>query len=133
MYEIVRRVEKDYVDAYSFKTKNEQGQPLEFFIYDIEDNQFAKNKKYTIRFHIATKRKHGFQWMKETGKDGLKSLLWAKNCLISFMEEQLKSGDKIIIFADGKQRFEVYKWALGRIGFKESRYQNQSCLLYKKA
>lgn len=83
MYEIVRDYNKT---EYFYKAKNCMNQSLVFEVFIIELNEFSKSAIWNITFYICNKRKHGYQSNKITGKDGIKSLLWAKKCLLDFIE-----------------------------------------------
>jgi hypothetical protein len=120
-----------YQDTYDFKTKNQFGQLLELQIYNYDWNEFNINASYAIKFHITTKRKHGYQYLKQTGRDGLKSLLWAKECIKYFIDNKLKNKDKIVIFADDNKRLNIYKWGLKDLGFTESNIKGSKCLILR--
>ena len=84
MYEINLTKSTEYMDTYYFKTKNELNQILYLEIFNSNWSEFSLNKTYYVMFKINTKRKHGYQYLKQIGKDGLKSLMWAKKCIKYF-------------------------------------------------
>ena len=73
MYDVNIQKYKDYYKAYYFKTKNMYNQILFLEIYPERLSQ--KNTMYFVTFTINSKRKQGYQYLKSTGKDGLKSLI----------------------------------------------------------
>ena len=131
MYEINLIKSTEYMDTYYFKTKNELNQTLYLEIFNSNWSEFTLNKTYNIVFKINTKRKHGYQYLKQIGKDGLKSLIWAKNCIKYFIENKLKENDLIIIYADDIQRFNVYKRGLKDLKFSVSKINSNKVLIYK--
>lgn len=62
----------------------------------------------------------GYQEGKTTGKDGIKSLLWAKKCLFDFIDYAKWKflGDSIEVHPDDERRRKVYEYALLPLGFK---------------
>ena len=116
----------EYQDDYIYQGRNENNQIIIFEIFRVLDGYF------NVKFYITTKRKKGFQKLKQTGKDGIKSLLWAKNCIVKFIEEfgSKFSGDTIRIYADDIRRIRTYERGLSKIGFKMS-YSVQKYLYYK--
>lgn len=133
MYEINLLKDSQYKDSWYFKTKNEFNQTLFLELYVLEGSVFKKNKTYYTTFRIQTKKKLNYQFLKSTGKDGLKSLIWAKKCIQHFMNEILLSGDKIIIIiADDNKRFKAYQYGLKKIKFDTFIIDNKKCLIYKK-
>lgn len=125
-YEIKRKDDPDYWRSWIYTAKNEYNQYLRFEIY------LAQGYYYNVVFYIANKRKQGFQYLKQTGKDGIKSLIWAKNCLIDFINNHPKYVElhPIKIWADDSRRMRIYKRALMPLGFKY--IPNNGCyLLYK--
>lgn len=115
MYRI--EVEKQNEHSYVYKAKNKHNQLLNLEIYeDINNN-------WSVCFFITTKRKRGFQKLQQTGKDGLSSLIWAKNCVIDWISmmkrTSLKTGNiKLCVYADDKRRMTAYKRGLLPLGFK---------------
>jgi len=130
MYKLEINKDNRYVDSYYFKVKNEFNQFLHFFIYNVDWSEFNIDATYSVQFYITTKRKQGYQYLKQTGKDGLKSLLWAKECIKYFINNKLKGKDKIIIYADNNKRLKAYQWGLKDLGFTESYIKGSKCLIY---
>lgn len=112
--------------VYQYKTKNSRNQLLTFEIYEYEAG------KFNVVFFITTKRKKGYQYKQQTGKDGVKSLIWAKQCLedwINKYREQHK-GKVVKIYHDDRRRATIYERSLVPIGFKVAKNQYKN--LYMK-
>lgn len=76
--------------------------------------------EYYMSFNID-----GIWQNKVVGKSGLSSLLWAKKCLLDYID-YMKSRFKciIIVRASEKRRTAIYKRSLYPLGFKVDRYGN---------
>lgn len=115
MYEINMQKENQF--SYMYKAKNSKNQLLTLNVYQsVDDN-------WNVMFFITSKRKHGYQKLKQTGKDGVQSLIWAKNCVLDWIknvqERRFQSGPiKLFVYADDKRRMKVYKRALIPLGFQ---------------
>lgn len=131
MYDIKIIKDQDYYQTYCFKTKNEYGQILHLEIFSSDWNYLRSADTYAVKFFITSKRKNGYQFLTQTGKDGIKSLAWAKKCIIYFLQNIINDRDKIIIFADNKKRMKIYEFGLTPIGFKPVRLNGERCLMYK--
>lgn len=117
MYEIDRKYVGEWRFNYIYKSKNSKGQIIICETWLTEENYI------NFSFYITTKRKKGFQNNISTGRDGIRSLIWAKNCLIDFLNifNERRWGidvNKLVVSATDKQRFNVYKRALIPLGFK---------------
>lgn len=125
MYDIYMEHGDEYVDHYIYRSRNRVNQIIVCEAYRTYDGYI------NFMFYITTKRKKGYQYMKQTGKDGISSLLWAKNCLINFIffAKQAYPNDTIIIDADDERRSIVYKRALLDLGFKQIYNKKKSFLL----
>lgn len=126
MYKIDRCKDEDYKDCYYYKSRNEYNQIIVLEIFKVDEGYF------NVMFYITDKRKKGFQYKAITGKDGIKSLVWAKNCIedfISFAKWRFPGG-RIEIYADDERRRKAYEYALVPLGFKvaKNRYKN---LIYR--
>lgn len=116
MYDINRTKGDLYVNHYLYKSRNEYNQIIVCEIYrDIHEH-------INFTFYITSKRKRGFQEGKITGKDGIKSLIWAKNCLLDFIKyaKHHYPKDIITIWATDKRRYKVYERSLIPLGFKHA-------------
>lgn len=125
MYDYNIIEDPDFMDDYIYKSRNEFNQILQLEIYRYDERCFY------VTFFITTKRVKGYQSLKQTGKDGIKSLLWTKYCIIDFID---KFKDKyhrsvIKIYADDVRRLNVYERGLTEIGFKKS-YTKPKYLYY---
>ena len=131
MYEIkCERIDNEF---YQYKSKNRVGQILTLEIWKDSD---SKHNVWNVTFYITTKRKHGYQYLKQTGLDGLSSLIWAKTCIIDFIgwyktspykEKKLK----LCVYADDKRRMNTYRKGLIPLGFQveKSKYQTLYLIL----
>lgn len=115
MYDVSPIKNNDYVDCYVYKSKNDKGQRICVEIFR------SKYEALWITFYITTKKRNGFQEDEITGKDGVKSLLWAKKCVLDFIERYGTrfKGCKLCIHATDERRFNVYKRYLQSCGFRE--------------
>jgi hypothetical protein len=127
MYKVEKIQDPDSETDYIYTTKNELGQILVLKVYVIQ----YLGKCYNVEFFIAKKRKRGFEHLKTTGKDGLKSLAWAKLCLKDFIYSYPKQHNinKIIVEADDSKRFRVYENKLKDLGF--TKFSNLNSLIKK--
>ena len=122
MYEVCRKINDEYLFDYIYKSKNSKGQQIVCETWMAEEGGIGVHINFS--FYVTTKRKHGYQENITTGKDGLRSLLWAKSCLIDFLRkldyENSRTSEpfKLIIFASDKRRYEIYKRTLLPLGFK---------------
>lgn len=104
MYDIKLKKDNRYIGVYHYTTKNEAGQILYLEFLKEETN---KHTFYYVLFHIG-KRKKGYQFMETTGKDGLKSLLWAKACIKDFIEQV--NGNGVLFFSDKIRHTIIIRW-----------------------
>lgn len=122
MYEINRCINKAYKDSYYYKTRNECNQIIFLEIFKVNEGYF------NVMFYITDKRKKGFQYKAITGKDGIKSLIWAKNCIKDFLKfaKRRFSGQRMEIYADDERRRKAYEYGLIPLGFEvaKNRYKN---------
>lgn len=132
-YKINIEKSNEFYNAFVYRTKNDYNQQLRLDIY--ETIYSPKDKiHYSIIFYICNKRKNGFQSLKQVGKDGIKSLIWAKQCIINFIEHIKTKPNMhglITVYWDDKKRKDVYVYGLGKIGFVLNKINNQECLIYK--
>lgn len=118
MYEIVATRTNSYPGEieYQYKAKNSCNQLLTLEISQDKDD-------FWVCFFITSKRKKGYQYLKQTGKDGLSSLIWAKNCVLDWISNygSRYAGKKLCVYHDDQRRAAVYKRYLTPVGFKQSR------------
>lgn len=78
------------------------------------------------------KRKLGYQYLKQTGKDGLKSLFWAKQQMKTFIDElNPRYNHTIVVQWDDNRRRDVYIRGLKELGFYMSIMNKKKSLLLK--
>lgn len=113
-----------------YQCKNSEGQilRLEFSKWYFP---FSNKEQWYVMFYISDKRKHKYQFLKQTGKDGIKSLLWAKRALIDFIDKNINRDvdSQIVIYWDNGKRKRVYEYGLKALGFRMSFVENRPCLL----
>lgn len=126
MYDVQRESGEEYLDHYIYKSRNECNQIIICEVYR------TYNETLNFAFYVTTKRKHGYQEGKTTGKDGIKSLLWAKKCLLDFIDyaKWKFPGDSIEVYPDDERRRKVYEYALLPLGFKIMKDKYKT-LIYK--
>ena len=126
MYDVQRTIGEVYYDHYIYKSRNEYNQIIICEAYRTYDGTL------NFAFYITTKRKHGYQKGKITGKDGIKSLVWAKHCLLDFIEfaKNEYPGNIIEVYPDDAKRRKVYEYALFPLGFTLLNNKDRS-LIYK--
>ena len=126
MYPInrVRTYNDERQDVYVYECKNVFNQKLCLYFTDHE-------RYYFITFYIMSKKKREFETLKQTGKDGLTSLLWAKNCIKDFIDNVAKKNDLIIVEWDDKKRKNVYVRGLKSLGFYIGRFDGKEVLMLK--
>jgi hypothetical protein len=92
----------------------------------FQEEIYSKKAYYSVFFEIVNKRKHKEKvTLKETGKMGLKGLLWAKIKIKEFMifindirNQFLNKNVYIIVRWDDNRRRKAYEWGLKDLGFK---------------
>lgn len=123
LYEIERKIDKDYYHSYFYQSKNEYGQIIRCECYQTDYNK----KEYNFTFCIKNKRKLNFPQGQITGKDGIKSLVWAYKCLIDCIEflKCYYPNSTLIVYGDTIRKQKIYQRYLLPLGFKirQSRYK----------
>ena len=99
---------------------------------------------YTVSLSIGKKKKMAKAYINsDKGSNtqttnigsGIEPLLWAKECILYFIE--MKRQWKypypiyILVYGEDARRRKIYKWALSKIGFVEGRYFGCYGLAYK--
>lgn len=127
MYSFDRK--RDYTEygevVYQYTTKNEAGQFV--YLYFIKE----EDKYWWVTFYICIKRKRDFEQLRQTGKDGLKSMLWAKECFKDFINNVCDDNDLIVVYWDDARRRRVYAYGLRDLGFRFGRYNKKEYLMLK--
>lgn len=133
MYEINKQFNLvDY--TYKYRTKNINNQQLVLDIYCCGDSDFSNDLLWNVEFYITTKRKKGYQSLVSTGKDGIKSLIWAKNCIKDFIKEKEfdnEFNNSILVNWEDSKRKKVYIYGLSKLGFKLIKYRRAESLYLK--
>lgn len=119
MYKSNKTIDKYGNVIYTCKNSANQIVTLKFYKYE-----YTHNTEWFVCFYIG-KRKKGFQYLQQTGKDGISSLLWAKRTIKDFIEE-LKNSDRLRVNErnvirvqwDNSKRRDVYTWGLKDLGFR---------------
>lgn len=120
-YYVVKPVRNtEYTTCYDYKAKNSQGQILHCSIY------WSTGQYFTIEIHVTTKRKNKPEDGDITGKDGIKSFIWAKECLEDFLKNIAPryKGDKFKIYAANDRLLKIYYAKLKSLGFVYKYSQN---------
>nr|DAN43670.1 MAG TPA: hypothetical protein [Caudoviricetes sp.] len=125
MYDIQREEGDIYLDHYIYKSRNEHNQIIICEVYR------TYSETLNFAFFITTKRKHGYQEGKITGKDGIKSLLWAKKCLLDFIKygHWKYPGETLVVYPDDAKRRRVYEYALIPLGFQIAKTRDKSLFI----
>ena len=113
-----------------YTSTNSKGQVLKM---NFTREDYTNSTHWYVSFWV-NKRGKGYQLLQQTGKDGINSLIWAKNCVKDFI--QYRSNFKlcpqyIIIHWDGGRRRDIYQWGLKSLGFTLGKVYLCKCL-YKK-
>ena len=120
-YEI--KIKEEDSHHYYYKTKNELNQIIEISFYVF--NKTGTVISWGIELYIGkrNKKSKNFEECISTGKDGIKSLVWAKKCLEDFMlrltNEQNSRNHTIFVYALNSKRMRVYVRGLSSLDFKK--------------
>lgn len=139
MYEINIENEENYINSYIYRSKNEYNQKMMLNIW-LDSQASAKRNFWTVTLHIGkvSNRNKDFEEIHITGKDGIKSLIWAKKCLVHFINNiynlsiNYSTRENIfIVRGSDKRRFEVYKYGLRDLEFEEKVIYGEKVLWMK--
>ena len=114
---------KGYTGYYTYRVKMDNGQTLSMDIckYLPENYETSKIAIWSIILSVSTKRKRGYEFLKQTGKNGLTSLLIAKEILKYHISEVIgreKHYDHVIAVQwDDRARMRAYERGLRDLGF----------------
>lgn len=129
MYDIDLQKDREHVNSYYYKSKNEYGQIITLEIYEIYKEPGFMN----VTFYIATKRKNGFQENLIVGKDGMKSLSWTKQCLMNFINNNIwknfLKGKVLLVYPANNRLRRIYERSLIPIGFKVAKNKDKPLYL----
>lgn len=109
-----------------YKSKNKCGQTLNL---TIQCYPYPKATHWNVVFWVG-KHSKGLQHLKQTGKDGLSSLLWAKSCIIDFINvvERKDKPQYLCVRWDDNRRRDAYMYRLKDLGFDIKRIEGKLCL-----
>ena len=126
MYPINRVRTKDEYrnEMYLYECINSANQKVRFYLTNYDTYYFAV-------LYIMSKKKREFETLKQTGKDGLKSLVWVKNCMKDFIDNIAKKDDLIIVQWDDSRRKRAYAYGLKSLGFHFGRFEKKESLMLK--
>jgi hypothetical protein len=126
MYNISPVTDNDNSIVYS--TKNSNGQIVKM---TIRPDEYYNLVYWCVELWIG-KRKNGYTFGKQTGTDGLKSLLWAKSCIADFIDKanNTKSSkvNHILISWDDSRRRDAYIRGMKDLGFEMRRIEQRMWL-----
>lgn len=115
-YSIKREVDERYLHSYFYQSKNECSQIIRCEFYET----VGPSNHFNFSFCIKQKRKWNFPDGEITGKDGIKSLVWAYRCLldcIDFLEWRYPHST-LHIYGDTRRKQKIYNRYLLPLGFK---------------
>ena len=129
---------------YLFKVRIEENQDVEYqgingtgqvmtLKFEKWNCNFSHDAHWYVVFHIKDKKRHNYKFREQTGTDGLKSLIWAKQCIKDFIENFINDGKKhtIIIYWDDAKRKKAYVRYLRDLKFNLTRMDRREALVYK--
>lgn len=127
VYEIEWKRDPNYLDSYYCQTKNSRGQTIRCEVYRIDRGK----RQFNFSFCIKQKRKLDFPHNQITGRDGIRSLLWAYECLKSAITllKTLHPGSIIEVWGDSLRKQQIYKRYLMPLGFKVKQSQYKELYL----
>lgn len=113
-------IDKEGYFNYYNTFKLDSGQTIKI---EFQEDETHKKYYYNIYLVISHKRKQeSSNYMKITGKDGLRGLLWAKQNIIEFEQfiSEIRKGYDIIIYCnwDDNRRRNVYEYGLKKLGYR---------------
>lgn len=130
-----------YKNVYYSEKKFDSG----FFGYfEIGTMDECPENWYSVVLSIGKKKKKVKDYFDE-GKfsntytenvgSGLEPLLWAKQCLIEFEKEiaplMREKEIFILVYGEDSRRRKIYKWALSKIGYSETKSFGKICMVKK--
>ena len=116
-----------YVGLYKYRVKLDNGQNIEMecFIIDSKNSwetySSATKVIWNVFLYVTEKKKRGYEFLKQTGKKGIVTLLIAKEILKYHIDKVIlpKRGKDHIIWINGddRRRDRVYERGLRDLGF----------------
>lgn len=130
MYEF--KVNRKDNSAVEYKGYNGTGQ-LMILNFEKWVYRYSHEIQWYISFYIKDKRKHDCKFNEQTGTDGLRSLMWAKDCIKDFIENVINDGGNhtIIIYWTDVKRKKAYARYLKDLKFNLSRMDRREALILK--
>lgn len=114
-------------NSITYRLKIDNGQIVELKIsWDI----YMDTYYYYVTLYI-NKRKNGYKFLEQTGRNGIEGLLKAKEMLREFIEDIKQTENRnhnIYIFWDDNRRKDVYERGLKDLGFKMTTCIKWKCL-----
>lgn len=126
---------REYIDGYCYNNYYDQvvldsGQTIK-----IEFQEDWSNNRYYYNIYLVTMNKRKLEnntYLKSTGKDGLKGLLWAKRKIKEFeefiKEEHANTPKTIYCRWDDNRRRNIYAYGLKDLGYKYGMVLNKKAL-----
>ena len=118
-----------YIGNYKYRVKLDNGQTVQLEVFitsdanSLETYQIGNTAVWSVFLYVTSKKKRGYEFLKQTGRNGLTPLFLAKEMLKYHIDNVIKSRsqrskDHIIwIVGDDKRRDKVYERGLRDLGF----------------
>ena len=132
-------IKEDDTIVYRYRCQNSSNQTIELSLFLCND-EINKRDLWSVRLFVNSKKSKGYEYLKQTGKAGIESLIIAKSLLKYHIDNTIVSKSKttdqiVLIWADDSRRFKAYEWGLKDIGFKQGYFtvfnMNSGKCLYK--
>ena len=132
------RIEDD-TTIYRYRCSNSSNQIIDLSLF-LNNDKINKKELWSVRLFVNSKKSKGYEYLKQTGKAGIESLIIAKSLLKYHIDNIIVSKSKttdqiVLIWADDSRRFKAYEWGLKDIGFKQGYFtvfnMNSGKCLYK--
>ena len=118
-------------EEYEIKKRMKSGNTIVLNLYADNFNKLYFNV-YLCTYHKRKQEINNF--LKRPGKDGVETLIWAKNKLIEFediLRENYTKECYILVKWDDNKRRNVYERGLIKLGYKYDYIDGVKCLLKK--
>lgn len=112
--------------GYIYKSKNDAGQIINL---QVDSEEYDNLVYWNVVFWVG-KNSRRYEYNQQTGRDGLRSLLWAKRCLVHFMTtvERNHLRQHLLVGWDNNRRKKTYERGLRDLGFRYARLERQIVL-----